>query len=58
VSPIVQNVIESKPPPAYWELLWEALHDTTLILLTIAGAISLVLGIKFEDPDTGWIEVS
>ena len=35
------------PPPrskGLLELMWEALHDQTLIILLIAGAISLILG--------------
>mmetsp|Transcript_46009 Transcript_46009/g.75054 ORF Transcript_46009/g.75054 Transcript_46009/m.75054 type:complete len:1069 (-) Transcript_46009:310-3516(-) len=47
------------PEPAQvsiFVLMWDALHDFTLIILLIAAAISLVLGLVFEDRETGWIE--
>ena len=37
------------------ELIKEALEDPTLVMLCIAAAVSLVLGI-YENPTTGWIE--
>lgn len=38
-----------------FELIKEALEDPTLVMLCIAAAVSLVLGIA-ENPSTGWIE--
>lgn len=29
--------------------MWDALHDVTLIILLVAGTISLVVGLAFED---------
>lgn len=50
----------SLPQPRSTSLLrlfWEALHDTTLVILMLAGAISLVLGLTTEeDKSTSWIE--
>ena len=38
-------------------LVWEALHDLTLIVLLISGTVSLVLGVTIEpDPSIDWIE--
>ena len=45
-------------------LMWEALHDRTLIMLSIAAVISLAIGIYEDitiygprgDPQIGWIE--
>ena len=39
----------------YLELLIGALSDTTLLILTAAAAVSLVIGV-LTDPATGWIE--
>jgi len=48
------------PPPrsaSYLELVWGALHDPTLIVLVIAGLVSLILGVTVdEDKNVGWIE--
>lgn len=41
----------------FYMLVWEALNDTTLIILMAAAVVSLVLGI-LEDPHEGWIEGS
>jgi len=47
-----------KPPPAvkYWELIWEGLHDFTLILLIVAAAVSIVLDGFTHGWATGWYE--
>lgn len=37
------NVIPPKPPKSFLELVWEALQDTTLIILIVAAVISLGL---------------
>mmetsp|Transcript_4290 Transcript_4290/g.13724 ORF Transcript_4290/g.13724 Transcript_4290/m.13724 type:complete len:1009 (+) Transcript_4290:1477-4503(+) len=49
----------SREPPKLtplWVFAWEALQDPTLILLTGAGILSIIIGCLVEDPDTGWIE--
>lgn len=42
------NVIPPKPPKPFIELVWEALQDTTLIILILAAIVSL--GLSFYDP--------
>jgi len=63
------NVIPPKPPKTILQLAWEAIQDTTLIILLIAAVISLGLSF-YKPPDTsgegaheaeeeaeaGWIE--
>ena len=39
----------------YWELIWEGLHDVTLIILLIAAIVSIALGMV-DDPKEGWHE--
>lgn len=51
-----ENRLPSKPPATIWELMWEMLHDPTLIVLCISSVISLVIGVTLECPATGWIE--
>jgi P-type Ca2+ transporter type 2B len=38
-----RNEIPPKPPKSFWFLMWEALQDTTLIILIVCAVISLVL---------------
>ncbi|EDQ87811.1 uncharacterized protein MONBRDRAFT_33171 [Monosiga brevicollis MX1] len=35
-------------------LVWDALHDRTLIMLIIAACISLAVGMSTEGPELGW----
>jgi len=44
-----------KPAATYWELIWAGLHDTTLLILIAAAAVSIPLGVVFEGQN-GWIE--
>uniref|UniRef100_K3WEF3 Calcium-transporting ATPase n=1 Tax=Globisporangium ultimum (strain ATCC 200006 / CBS 805.95 / DAOM BR144) TaxID=431595 RepID=K3WEF3_GLOUD len=47
------------PPKAktFIELMWDAFQDITIIILTIAGVISIILSSTVGDhKDTGWIE--
>ncbi|KAJ8047066.1 Plasma membrane calcium-transporting ATPase 3 [Holothuria leucospilota] len=37
------NIIPPKPPKSFLQLMWEALQDVTLIMLTVAAFISLLL---------------
>lgn len=64
------NVIPPKPPKTFFELVWEALQDVTLIILEVAAIISLLLafyqpphdegtpgGVHDEgESEAGWIE--
>ena len=51
------NIIPAKPPKTFLQLVVEACNDPTLIILTVAGFISLILGVTVEeDKSVGWIE--
>lgn len=49
------NTFPESPMSSYFELLLASLSDTTLIILTAAAAVSLVIGI-LSHPEDGWIE--
>ena len=49
------NTYEKPPPSSFLVLCWEALQDPMLIILIIAGVISMIVGI-LGDPHEGWIE--
>lgn len=49
------NTIPKQKATTIFELVWEALEDNTLRLLSAAAFVSLVLGIH-ENPSSGWIE--
>ncbi len=64
-----RNEIPPKPPKPFWMLMWEALQDTTLIILIVCAIISLVLSVLFhsenkldeeysatKEPNVEWIE--
>ncbi|KAG8934505.1 hypothetical protein FRC01_002237 [Tulasnella sp. 417] len=62
-----QNVLPTRPPKSLWLLMWLALKDKVLILLMIAAAVSLALGLYSDFgtthepvtcPDTGLKECS
>lgn len=52
------NFVPPKPPKNFLELCWEAAQDITLIILIVAAAISIILGLTVpgEDKKTSWIE--
>jgi len=50
-----KNRFPDSPIDSYWTLLFDALSDTTLVILIISAVISLVIGI-YEDPLIGWVE--
>lgn len=51
------NFFAEKRLKTYLELVWDGLHDATLILLMAMAAIVLVTETYFgEHPETGWIE--
>jgi len=50
------NERKVQPPVTYWELIWEGLHDFTLLLLIAAAVVSMVLGIYMEGWGEGWFE--
>ena len=49
------NTFPESPMASYLELLLASLSDTTLIILTAAAAVSLVIGF-ISHPEDGWIE--
>ncbi|XP_050228034.1 calcium-transporting ATPase 9, plasma membrane-type-like isoform X4 [Mercurialis annua] len=50
------NTYPRKKGRSFLRFLWEAWQDLTLIILIIAAAISLGLGIKTEGPEEGWYD--
>ncbi|XP_061339583.1 calcium-transporting ATPase 9, plasma membrane-type-like [Gastrolobium bilobum] len=50
------NTYPRKKGRRFWRFLWESWQDTTLIILIIAAAVSLVLGIKTEGLEEGWYD--
>ncbi|KAF0690553.1 Aste57867_18069 [Aphanomyces stellatus] len=51
-----RNYVEPPKPASILELMWEAFHDTTIIILTLSGLVSLILGLTLEGGSTEWIE--
>lgn len=52
-----RNYVQPPCPKTFFELMWDAFQDVTIIILSIAGVISLILGLTVDhDPSTGWIE--
>ncbi|XP_022851194.1 calcium-transporting ATPase 9, plasma membrane-type-like [Olea europaea var. sylvestris] len=50
------NTYPQKKGRSFWRFLWEACQDTTLIILMVAAAASLALGIKSEGIKEGWYD--
>ncbi len=50
-----ENVYPSPPAKSWCRLFIEAFDDTTLLILLVAAAVSLVVGM-IEHPQQGWIE--
>ncbi|XP_022716352.1 calcium-transporting ATPase 9, plasma membrane-type-like isoform X2 [Durio zibethinus] len=50
------NTYPRKKGRSFWRFLWEAWQDLTLIILIIAAAVSLGLGIKTEGLNEGWYD--
>ncbi|GAB2219094.1 hypothetical protein Droror1_Dr00006722 [Drosera rotundifolia] len=50
------NTYPKKKPRSFWTFLWEAWQDLTLVILIIAAAASLALGIKSEGIEQGWYD--
>ena len=50
-----KNLFEQAPPKPFYRLCLDELQDPMLIILMIAGAVSIIAG-TVEDPDHGWIE--
>ncbi|XP_073043846.1 calcium-transporting ATPase 8, plasma membrane-type isoform X2 [Primulina eburnea] len=50
------NTYPRKKGRSFWRFVWEACRDTTLIILMVAAAASLALGIKTEGITEGWYD--
>ncbi|KAF5954888.1 hypothetical protein HYC85_007744 [Camellia sinensis] len=50
------NTYPRKKGRSFWSFVWDACQDTTLIILIIAAAASLGLGIKSEGLKEGWYD--
>ncbi|KAL1816250.1 hypothetical protein DCAR_0520625 [Daucus carota subsp. sativus] len=50
------NTYPRKKPRSFWRFLLDACRDTTLIILMVAAAASLALGIKSEGIKEGWYD--
>jgi Ca2+ transporting ATPase len=52
-----RNYVAPPKAKSFLELMWDAFQDITIIILTIAGVISIILSSTVGDhKDTGWIE--
>ena len=51
------NEFPESPMDSYFSLLFNALTDTTLLILIAAATVSLIIGV-IEEPEHGWIEGS
>ncbi|KAK4483758.1 hypothetical protein RD792_010960 [Penstemon davidsonii] len=50
------NTYPRKKGRSFWRFVWDACRDTTLIILMVAAAASLALGIKTEGIEEGWYD--
>ncbi|CAA6671131.1 unnamed protein product [Spirodela intermedia] len=50
------NTYPRKKGRSFWVFLWESWQDLTLVILMIAAALSLILGIKTEGIEEGWYD--
>ena len=51
-----KNFIETRPPKTFLKLVWEALRDPILRILSFCAIISFILGMIIDNIKTGWIE--
>ncbi|KAL8505286.1 hypothetical protein ACS0TY_016499 [Phlomoides rotata] len=50
------NTYPRKEGRSFWRFVWDSCRDTTLIILMVAAAASLALGIKTEGIKEGWYD--
>ncbi|KAL6985011.1 Calcium-transporting ATPase 10, plasma membrane-type, variant 2 [Sarracenia purpurea var. burkii] len=50
------NTYPRKKGRSFWNFVWDACRDTTLVILIVAAAASLGLGIKSEGIKEGWYD--
>ena len=59
-----RNVLPPKKPTPFWKLMWNAYNDMVMIVLTVAAAVSLALGLyetlgkehPAGEPPVDWVE--
>ncbi|CAH0521012.1 unnamed protein product [Peronospora belbahrii] len=52
-----KNYVAPPRAKSFFELMWDAFQDITIIVLTISGFISIILSSTVGDhPETGWVE--
>jgi Ca2+ transporting ATPase len=52
-----RNYIEQKPLTPFWVFCYQAMQDATLIFLTVASCVSVIIGSVFEPPEClGWLD--
>lgn len=51
-----ENRYPEQPPKAFWEYVWDACQDTTLLILVMCGVGSLPAGMLIEGAASGWYE--
>jgi len=47
------NLVDRAPSPSFWELFWDAMQDTTVIILLVAAGISIALSFIVCEADLG-----
>ncbi|BBN09745.1 hypothetical protein MPTK1_4g22320 [Marchantia polymorpha subsp. ruderalis] len=50
------NTYPEKKRKRFWQYVWEALQDETLLILIACAIVSLVVGLTTEDPKSGWYD--
>ncbi|CAM6102585.1 unnamed protein product [Calypogeia fissa] len=48
------NKVPTQPGKSFWVFVWEACHDTTLIILMVCAVVSLGVEMWSEGPKEGW----
>ncbi len=52
-----RNYIPPKPLTPFWVFCWEIIQDPTLVFLSFASIVSLVIGAAYEPPKClGWLD--
>ena len=51
-----RNVLPEAEQVSLLQLIWEALGDLMIRLLTVAACLSIIFGMTLEDPKTGHVD--
>ncbi|KAH7426562.1 hypothetical protein KP509_10G006300 [Ceratopteris richardii] len=49
-----ENVHTEKPPKGFFDYVWDAFQDLTLMILIVCAVLSLIIGISTEGISEGW----